>query len=101
MVSLNIHSNKVVSHLQKNFNIIRNKAKVLDPPNIKNEDNIRSFIRGYVDGDGCYNDKYNLISVRGTEQMLSWIKDNLNDFASLKTKTTVIYDYGSLMIQFL
>lgn len=99
MVSVGIRSHKIISDLGYNFNIIPRKAKVLLPPNITNKGNIRSFIRGYIDGDGCYSDKYNLISVRGTKEMLLWMKNNLNELANLNTKTTVIYDYGSYKLQ--
>jgi uncharacterized protein (DUF433 family) len=99
MVSIGITSEEILTDLRNNFSIVQNKVKILQPPNITDENNIRSFIRGYIDGDGCYCSKYNLISVRGTEQMLNWIKDCLNKFADLKTKTTVLYDWGSYKLQ--
>ena len=44
MVSVGIVSGKIIFDLQCNFNIVPKKAKILNPPNIKGEDNIRSFI---------------------------------------------------------
>lgn len=99
LVNLSITSNKIVETLEKNFNIIPKKAKVLESPNIYQEHCIRSFIRGYIDGDGCYSPKYNLISIRGTNNMLEWIKSNLNQFADINTKSSVLYDYGSYRFQ--
>jgi len=71
----------LIPDLEKHFNIVPKKSLILKPPNLKNEELIKSFIKGYIDGDGHINmdSKGNgqyawIISVCGTKEMLEWIK---------------------------
>ena len=81
--------------LKQNFNIIPRKTLILQPPKLKERDHILSFIIGYLDGDGSIeqymrrwkhkNGKYyeNLrteISFAGTEDLLNWIKLNIEKY---------------------
>lgn len=60
------------------YNIINKKSLTLEPPNIKDEDIIKAFIIGYIDGDGtiCFigKNKYLKIGIVGTKSFLTWIK---------------------------
>jgi hypothetical protein len=66
--------------LNKIYHITRAKSLTLRPPNLQNEDDIRHFIRGYMDGDGSisysgsgHNNHWTL-SFISTKEMLEWIK---------------------------
>jgi transposase len=98
-VSLGIISDNIVNSLKNNFNIVPCKSMILTPPKLLKETYIRNFVRGYIDGDGCYSNKYNLLSIRGTKNVLLWIKECFNKYANLNTKANVLYDYGSYKLQ--
>lgn len=87
---LQITSDVIVHDLINNFNITRQKTFTLQPPNLNTEDHIRSFIRGYIDGDGSiwfehdirYKKPQYRLSMAGTESMLEWIKYNIQKYVS-------------------
>jgi len=56
-----------------------NKTHDLNPPNIDDEELIRHFIRGFVDGDGsvAISGKTFRLKVVGTHAMMSWLKQEL------------------------
>jgi hypothetical protein len=77
--SLNISIGSVGFEIfEKNFNIVPKKSLILNPPNLYNPNEILSFIKGYIDGDGCLNidRKYPRINLTGTYNMLSWVSNN-------------------------
>lgn len=79
----NVDGAKCLFEDLKAFNIIPRKSLVLEPPTVlTKERHVRSFIRGYFDGDGSlYNSAGQAqISFVGTEVMLNWIKNNLSAF---------------------
>lgn len=65
--------------LDKYYNITPRKSLTLMPPNITREEDIKSFIRGYIDGDGGIVPKQGLntwvVRIRGTYEFLCWIKE--------------------------
>ena len=69
-----------VQDLQKNFNIGPRKTLTLQPPNLRKEVNIISFIRGFIDGDGYITPNTDSNGTRwrigacGTEAMMSYLK---------------------------
>ena len=70
--------------LLKNWNIIPCKTAILKPPmQLSHKAHILSYIRGYIDGDGCIcygknrNTKIIRFSVCGTLDMMYWIKSVL------------------------
>lgn len=71
--------------LQKIFNITPKKSLTLQPPNLFEEECVKSFIKGYIDGDGgiyirtSINTPY--LSIRGTKEMLNWICEWFNKLA--------------------
>lgn len=69
---LAFNSKDMVRDLSDNFNIIPKKSLILEPPNIKNQQHIANFIRGYIDGDGCFHKDKQLI-ILGTKDVLNWI----------------------------
>lgn len=81
-VHLNIHGEKWLSDLDKNFNIIPNKSARIGPPNYYKEELLFCFLVGYLDGDGCIskiNDgRMNITFVSGSREMLLWIKNFVN-----------------------
>jgi hypothetical protein len=64
--------------LKKHWNITPRKSITLQPPNLKDKKLIRSFIVGYIDGDGCImRDKSRnrlILTIAGTQDLLKWIK---------------------------
>jgi hypothetical protein len=65
--------------LEKHYNIIPKKSLVLIPPKLTDVNNIKSFMKGYIDGDGgiypqvCKN-KW-ILRIRGTKEMMDWFAD--------------------------
>ena len=77
-VRISIVDEKIVEDLKKIFNI--SQAKTFDYVpllNIQNEGHIKSFIRGFTDGDGCVGHRKNknncYISWIGTKEMMEWL----------------------------
>jgi hypothetical protein len=67
----------------ENFNIVPRKTHILKPISILNDEQlIKNFIRGYLDGDGCIHKTGFSVSFAGTFEMLSWIKEKLRYFCS-------------------
>ena len=77
---ISITSSKMLDDLQNNFNVCAgNKIKRLCPPNLTRECRL-SFIVGYIDGDGWLQyKKYLNLGVCGTCEMVTWIKDSLDN----------------------
>lgn len=73
-----------VEHLERHFNITPRKSLTLVPPNIGTEPEVRGFISGVIDGDGCITvNRYRTyvrprISVYGTRPLLAWIMEHFN-----------------------
>ncbi len=77
--------NNIINDLKDNFSIVQKKSLILQPPKIYNEDYIRSFIRGYFDGDGCLSkiNKFNGWQVNitsGSLDIITWIKNQTENF---------------------
>lgn len=72
-----VNSTPLVSDLLTNYNIGPAKSLTMTPPNLTNEDTIKSFIIGYIDGDGtiCFlgKAKYLKLGIIGTRETLEWI----------------------------
>jgi len=81
-----IPSTQIAADLLRHYNITPRKSLTLEPPNITGKDNIKAFISGYIDGDGCFrygsrskdgNWKYLVLEVIGTRRFLEWMNNNL------------------------
>lgn len=82
---LSLYSAKqMINDLNKHFNITPHKSLTLQPPNIVEENLIRHFIRGYMDGDGCiyFSKTANdwIVDFVGTKESLEWIKENIKKY---------------------
>jgi len=89
---------KLILDLYTNYNITQNKSKTLLPPNLQNDQLIDAFIVGYIDGDGSINEGKKSVSIRGTQEILTWIR---NRFASIiPTKTNPRINSGIYIINF-
>jgi hypothetical protein len=83
MCSLRLNNYFWVQDLSTRFNIVPNKSLILEPPNFdlntKNPELVKSFIVGYVDGDGgIYRRKTNNtleLFILGTKSMVTWISE--------------------------
>lgn len=66
------------------FNIVPQKTLVLIPPQIENEEYIRAFIRGYIDGDGCISQRSDrkswTVSCVGTWLVTDWVSRQIANF---------------------
>lgn len=68
------------------YNIYPRKSLTLVPPNLVCQEHILSYIKGYIDGDGCvgkykatHQDRWDwLIRIDGTYEVLSYIKDQFD-----------------------
>ncbi len=84
------NSPQMVNDLDKSFNIIPRKSLVLLPPNITDENQIKAFIVGLIDGDGSImlEKQYNSLrlSIVGTYELLSWVSDFMRPITGSKCK---------------
>jgi len=80
-----INSKNIICDLKNNFNIIPRKSRILNPPGLIGENNIRNYIRGYFDGDGCIrNDgSLNIVFVSGSYKLIEWVKNQLKNFLTI------------------
>lgn len=89
-------SEKIVIDLKRIYNISSRKSLTLKSPNIKQENIIRAFIRGFMDGDGSiyyYNNKRGCaVSFNGTKEMLVWVKSNIKKYIPELSNPTIIYN---------
>lgn len=79
--TLKISSLQIVQDLKKNFNITSRKSKTLEPPPLSNPSFIKSFIKGYMDGDGSLILRKGCLTlsiVSGSSKILDWIDINLS-----------------------
>jgi len=64
--------------LKKHFNITPRKSLTLEAPNLTEEDHIKAYIRGYIDGDGHIGkDRIGFI---GTESVMEFIKEQFDNW---------------------
>lgn len=90
--------------LEEQFNITSRKSLSLIPPPLTREDNIRHFIRGYMDGDGSISktgkNNHWQISFIGTKQMLEWIKTQFQNYITNIGNPSVLPDRRVFQIVF-
>jgi hypothetical protein len=77
-----IRSEQWVKDLKEVFNIEARKSLTYLYPNLTNEEFIKAFMIGYIDGDGsiCFmgKDKYLKLSICGTLESLTWMKNYID-----------------------
>lgn len=83
---LQINSKQMVIDLEQHFNLTERKSLTLQPPRIVDEAYTRSFIRGYVDGDGCWSSQF---SILGTMEMLVWIRNIFHMHVGTRVDQTI------------
>lgn len=76
-----------VKDLNKNFNIGPCKSLTFTYPDNLTTEQALSFIKGYIDGDGCIycRDKDIILAITGTESTLNWIKNIFDQIAPSST----------------
>lgn len=81
-----------LTNLTKNFKIIPNKTKFLEPPDLKNKEDILAYIKGYIDGDGSITLKrskwLNLHICSYTNHILEWILEHIKKEVNTKINIT-------------
>lgn len=77
-------SQQYYDDLAKWFNITPKKTLTLQPPNITDEEMIKAYIVGLIDGDGHHNPRKKdrnrfrrVFKILGTEALLLWMRDQL------------------------
>lgn len=96
MITLSIHSKQICEDLKNNFSITSRKTFSLQPPILFKNIFVLSFIKGYIDGDGWLTFekhkkyKYLSIGILGTECMMLWIRDQLNNILELNLTSNII-----------
>lgn len=87
-----------INDLARIFSITPNKSLTLLPPNLAELAHIASFIAGYIDGDGsinlCKRDNLMRLGVRGTLPILTWIKQQFDQWEPSKTMAKVSISDG-------
>lgn len=74
--------------LASTFSVTQSKSQTLKPPKLNDEDDVRHFIRGYMDGDGSISfngsgrNNHWKVSFLGTLKMLEWIKYNIQFYVN-------------------
>lgn len=93
--------------LETHFNITHRKSLTLKPPNLVEKDHIRHFIRGYIDGDGSINWSNDTrrkghwqLGIVGTNQMLEWIKLQLQKCVASIGDPSVLPDRNIFQLVF-
>ena len=84
---LSIYSKIVVQDLLDKYLVTPKKSLTLKYPKFESHLMEDSFIRGYIDGDGCINKKVSTISILGTLDFLNGIA---NRFEQIITKRTFV-----------
>lgn len=74
--TLSLTSQGISGALRSIYNIVPNKSLILEPPNLERSSHIKSFVVGYIDGDGFVSDTKDGwgVGVAGTAAMMSYIK---------------------------
>jgi len=95
---------EIINDLQNIFSITERKSLTLQPPNIYKEDQIRAFIRGYFDGDGCLHyrrsrNQWMIIIASGSLNILEWIKTQAINFLS-DIKCNICMGSGAYRLEF-
>ena len=76
---IKINSPLICKDLKENFNIIPKKSLVLLPPKIVDKYYIKSFIIGYIDGDGTVDGHHGArLRIVGTHEVLTWMSKFFN-----------------------
>jgi hypothetical protein len=98
-----IYNTKLITDLS-NYGAIPKKSLILSYPKLIGWNNMRHFVRGFFEGDGCvkYNKKRNCVCInfKGTLEFLNRLRRNLKNCLGIngcivKTKNTKenVYDY--------
>lgn len=105
---ISINSKKLCTDLLINFGITTNKTRTYKiPKNIISHPLFRHFIRGYIDGDGCYyyrkNKNFMAASLSGASGSIEQIYDHLKEklsinFSLYATKTKKNIDFWTWKI---
>jgi hypothetical protein len=90
--------------LYASFSVTPRKSLTLRPPHLEQEEYIRSFIRGYMDGDGSIsktgkNDHWQ-VGFLGTKEVLEWIKLQLQKYVKKIGNPSVLPDRRVFQIVF-
>jgi len=93
---------EMLDDLKRHFSIIERKSLILEPPKIHDEDYIRAFIRGYMDGDGSifYSHNHWSVGFAGTKSMLEWIKYNIQKYVKNIGNPSVIQNRSIFQLVF-
>ena len=99
---IEIFNKNITNDLLNNFKITKRKTLILKPPDLKNKNHIKSFITGYIDGDGHTGVHQNIfyISVLGTKSMITWIRKYLLKFSLEKSSSKVYKSRNTYYIGF-
>jgi hypothetical protein len=101
-VCLQISSYYIVTDLREKFNIVNNKSLILSPPtDLREIAFIKSFIAGYIDGDGSIDLSHPFKKIRlriyGTSPFLWFIKDYFDQwYRSYNGRISTVKPMGNI-----
>lgn len=92
---IRIFSDKITSDLERHFNIVNAKTHTYVPP-ILDDENMRHFTRGNIDGDGCIKVlRYGFgIEILGTKKHCLIIRDYIRRICKIDTVYTIYKRQG-------
>lgn len=77
---INISGEWFVKALEKNFNIVPQKTKILEFPKQIPEEFLPDYIRGYFDGDGCISQANGYLHISFTSGSKNFLNEIINYF---------------------
>ena len=103
--NLKISSYRNIAVLEKIYNITPRKSLTLQPPDITDEEMVKAYIIGYIDGDGYigfsktkkpyYYERLHL-EISGTKDLLEWIKLYFDKWIPNLGKETSVRQYNKI-----
>ena len=98
--SIQITSSKIYNDLAR-FNIVPRKTLIYKFPKwLINHPLMHHFLRGYIDGDGCFRSRLRgkckklhvFMSLRGTESFLTSVQFIFENIVKLNNKISIVFD---------
>jgi hypothetical protein len=92
-------SKQIVKNLNEHWNIINKKSLTLQrPKDYISGDLALSYLKGYFEGDGCWQPKPQSLQFVGTCDMMNWIREICHKYVdkTLGYKDSGIYKYSNI-----
>ena len=103
--SISFYSKQIVKDLENNFGIVPAKSLIYNlPEKMWDHENIRHFIRGYIDGDGSWfkitKNKHLALKVLGTKEFLTNLTNHFTIILNLNKDKYIGYPGGCYAVSY-